>query len=73
MIAEQYKEEISKMGNEELKVETKEKIWSSAYWNGVNHESHSQLDACYAEWVKRDGNYSTYAKLFQEVREEFSY
>ena len=72
MSLDDYKEEISKMNNDELKVETKEKIWSSTFWVRVSHESHSQVDACYAEWNKRDGNSSTYKRLHQEVRKEFS-
>jgi hypothetical protein len=69
----QYNNKIRNMKNEDLKEETKEKIWSSAFWNRTpNHESHKQVDACYSEWVSRDGNNQTYRKLHKEVRKEFT-
>jgi len=68
----EYKSKLATMTNEELENETKEKIWSSTFWNRANDESHYQVDACYAEWIKRDGNDSTYKKLHQEVKKEYS-
>lgn len=67
-----YKEKIAQMTTDELKEETKEKIWSSAFWRWQYHESHEQLDACCDEWLKRDGNYSTYKLLHKEVMKEYT-
>ncbi|MEK4025447.1 hypothetical protein [Sporosarcina sp. FSL W7-1283] len=68
----EYQEKIIKMSVQELRSETKDKIGESSFWSRENHESHSQVDACYAEWVKREGDDSTYKRLHQEVRKEYT-
>lgn len=67
-----YADQLVQMSDGELKQETKEKIYSSAFWNRQNHESHSQVDACMNEWLRREGNNSTYKKLHEEVVNEYS-
>lgn len=68
-----YLDTISKMTNKELAEETKDKIWSSTFHVRQNDESHTQLDICYEEWIKRDGNASNYQKLHSDVKKEYCY
>jgi hypothetical protein len=71
-VEDQYKKNLSTMTNLELQKETKDRIWASVFWNQQIHESHEQVSACYAEWISRDGDSSTYKKLHKEVKVEYT-
>jgi hypothetical protein len=64
---------ITKIGNmayDELMKETKGKIWLSAYAdNNPRSDYHWQCDACYDEWVKREGNNRSYSVAWSQVSE----
>lgn len=63
----EYVNKISKMTDEELHNETKNKIWLSAYANNnPRSDYHWHVDALYDEWIKRD-NRDGYKKAYDEV------
>jgi hypothetical protein len=67
-----YLKKLAQMTKEELFKETKDKIWLSAYANNnPRSDFHWQVDACYDEWVKRDGNPQNYEKAYNELYNEF--
>lgn len=70
----QYLEKLAKMTYEELMCETKDKIWLSAYANNnPKSDYHWQVDACYDEWLRRDGNAENYEKAYNEVLRSLGY
>ena len=68
-----YECKLAQMSNDELSMETMDKIWSSAFFNHINDDSHDQVDKCYKEWIMRDGNASTYKKLHERVRKQHKF
>jgi hypothetical protein len=62
----EYVDKITEMDYEKLMDETKQKIWLSAYANNnPRSDYHWQVDVCYDELVKRDGNDSGYTKAWK--------
>lgn len=67
----EYINNIANMNQEELMEETERKIWLSGYANNnPRSDYHWHVDACYDEWVKREGNSpSSYKKAYNNVIE----
>ena len=62
-----YIDSLTKMTDEELHDETRQKIWLSAYANNnPRSDYHWQCDACYDEWTSNRKNESGYEKAYNE-------
>jgi hypothetical protein len=60
-----YLAKLTAMDNKKLFEETKSMIWLSAYaHNNIRSDYHWQCDACYDEWIKREGNSNSYQKAW---------
>lgn len=63
-----YINKLSNLDESRLQEKTEKLIWLSAYAsNNPKSDYHWQCDACYDEWVKRDGNDNNYSKCFKNV------
>jgi hypothetical protein len=65
----EYLKKIVNYDFEHLFAETKDRIWLSAYANNnPRSDYHWQCDACYDEWVMREGTGAkSYDKAYKEV------
>lgn len=63
-----YLNKLKEMTIEQLKKETKDKLWLSAYaHNNPRSDYHWNVDACYDELMNRTGNDEMYSKCYQYV------
>jgi hypothetical protein len=68
----EYINKIAGMEYNDLMKETEQKIWLSAYaGNNPRSDYHWQCDACYDEWVKREGTGSkSYDKAWHNAADQ---
>ena len=65
-----YVAKVAAFSAAELFAETKQKIWLAAYaQNNPRSDYHWHVDACYAEFLRRDDR-AGYAAAFAEVQAE---
>lgn len=63
-----YLNRIAGFTTEELRKETKDKIWLSGYANNnPRSDYHWHVDACYDELMKRNGDDKEYAACYNYV------